>query len=257
MKAAAVHARSRAYQRALDSAHRVVDRALLGTMRWAIATSGGKDSTLLAHFVTQTAQRHDAEIVTEKDDLDYPGEEAYLRLLAHAWGATLRVVRPAISAAAFMAEQGRSGRHRAADDIHARSAALSRECFYSIIEQATAAYDVVLLGLRAEESGRRKRLRDTRGPVYDLKTGQRRGHPFMDWTGLDIYAYALTQGVPLLPLYQCIAFMHHREPWKVRKSWWLPAGSNTRHGGVSWLRHYYPSLYGLLCTWIPDARTYA
>ena len=47
--------------------------------------------------------------------------------------------------------------------------------------------------------------------------------------------------------------MHKSNPGAIRKSWWLPEGNAARHGGVAWLRHYYPSLYRTLAEWVPAA----
>lgn len=59
-------------------------------------------------------------------------------------------------------------------------------------------------------------------------------------------------GIELLPLYRCIGLMHRDEPWRLRKSWWLP-GAGAARGQVVWLRRYYPSLYSRLVSWIEGA----
>jgi len=256
MAAARIHARSVAHRRVVEQARRAVDQALVGASTACVMVSAGKDSTILAHVVTALMGRHDVTLVSEKDDLDYPGEEEYLRLLAAEWGATLRVVRPRVSPAEWIRSRGATRAHRAADDIHSRAAGLSKACFYRVVEAVNAEYDVVMLGLRAQESTVRRIVRHRRGLVYTLASGQRRANPLFDWRGLDLYAYAESHSIPLLPLYRCIAFMHERRPWDVRKAWWLPGGHSTRNGGVAWLKHYFPTLYDQLCEWIPGAPAY-
>jgi hypothetical protein len=91
------------------------------------------------------------------------------------------------------------------------------------------------------------------------KSGRRwswRAIPIADWRAIDVYAYAVSRGIELLPVYRCCAFMHAVEPWMLRKSWWLPGG-NSRFGQVAWLRRYWPSLYARLCSWMPEARQLA
>jgi len=47
--------------------------------------------------------------------------------------------------------------------------------------------------------------------------------------------------------------MHRDRPGAIRKSWWIPEGNAARHGGVAWLRRYYPSLYRTLVDLVPSA----
>ena len=206
----------------------------------------------MSHLVVVEMGAAHVELLSEKDDLDYPGEEAYVRELAAAWGAKLRVVRPELSPTSWLDEH--AGNMVAGEDIHSRRAGLALACFYKLMEEADRSYEAVMLGLRAEESGRRRALRKARGRCYPLKerAGQVRGLPIADWGGIDVYAYALSRGIELLPLYRCIGFMHADAPWLVRKSWWLP-GDSVALGGVAWLRRYYPSLYRTMQAWFPDA----
>jgi 3'-phosphoadenosine 5'-phosphosulfate sulfotransferase (PAPS reductase)/FAD synthetase len=113
----------------------------------------------------------------------------------------------------------------------------------------------VALGLRSEESGIRRRVREMRGRCFRLASGQLRCLPVADWSGLDVFAYAHSRNIELLPVYRCVALMHAREPWLIRKSWWLP-GSHAAQGGVVWLRRYYPSLYDKMCALFGDTWQY-
>lgn len=253
MLTAETHSRTSGYRRRLDTARRVVaDAAILG-LPSAVMWSAGKDSTALTHLVCVDAGMR-VTVYSEKDDLDYPGEEEYLTRLAAEWGVDLRIIRPAVSPAGWMAEHGRE--LQGSDDLHSRAAGLSKECFYGVVESATADAGLIYLGLRAKESHGRAMNTYQRGPLYQKRDGKWVCQPLAYWQGIDVYAYMMTHGIPFLPVYRCIAFMHNEEPWRVRKSWWVP-GASGRHGGVAWLRHYYPSLFRKLCGWIPDSRTLA
>lgn len=253
LKTAEVHAGTRAYKRHLDCAKSVVASFLAEAPNSAVMWSGGKDSTALAHLVTVTMGVR-LPLVSEKDDLDYPGELEYVQSLAQAWGGDLRVITPAKSPKRWIAEH--ASEFVGHEDMHSRAAGLSKECFYELVESATKQYDGILLGLRQHESAGRKMNRLTHGLVYSRKAGQLVGQPLGDWTGLDVYAYMVSHGIPFLPVYKCVALMDRDEPWRVRKSWWLP-GNHTRWGGVAWLRHYWPSLFDELVRLMPDARLFA
>lgn len=259
-RAAAVHARTRAFARRVEAARaaagRALDRAAArgGARPAAVMWSGGKDSTALAHLVAVGLGAGAAELVSEKDDLDYPGERAFVEGLARAWSARLRVLTPATSPAAWL--DAHAADLGPADDLHSRAAALSRACFYDLVEADNAGRPLVLLGLRAEESVGRWANRAARGLVYERRDGLLVGQPLADWCGLDVYAYHARHGLPLLDVYRCVGFLHRREPWRVRKSWWLPGAAGAR-GGVAWLRRYWPSLYRRLGGWWPTARSLA
>ena len=252
-----IHARQRDHQRRVDLARRRIGDALAAAPSWCVMWSGGKDSTALVHLACVDLG-HRLPVASEKDDLDYPGEEEYVLDLAAAWGLDLAVLRPPVSPRAWMAENAAT--LGAGDDLHSRAAGLSRACFYDVVERHGAAHDGVMLGLRQEESAGRRASRAAHGTLYRKAhpyraAGQWVSTPLADWTGLDVMAYLLTRTIPVLPVYRCLALAHAREPWRLRKSWWVPGG-HSRWGGAAWLRHYYPSLYHQLAAWMPDAGAY-
>lgn len=250
METAKAHSKTNLFKRRLAKARQVIADAAALRLPSAVMWSGGKDSTALTHLVCIDGGL-DPPVFSEKDDLDYPGEEEYVTLLARAWGLDLKIIRPAISPACWLAEHGHELEGSA--DIHSRAAGLSKDCFYSVVEKATADCGLLYLGLRAGESHGRAMNFYQRGSLYQRKDGKYVCTPLAAWQGIDVFAYMVMVGIPFLPVYQCIAFMHADEPWRVRKSWWVP-GASGRYGGVAWLRHYYPSLFRQLCRWIPQER---
>jgi 3'-phosphoadenosine 5'-phosphosulfate sulfotransferase (PAPS reductase)/FAD synthetase len=244
----AIHARTRLHARRIDEARRVIGDLLSQDTNPAVMWSGGKDSTALAHLAIRVCPG--LELVSEKDDLDYPGERQYVEDLAASWRARLTVLVPDVSPARWMEEHARE--IAIGGDMHGRAAGLSKACFYSVVERASRGR-AIMLGLRSEESAARRVNRATHGNLYRAR-GQWVATPIADWTGLDVYAYLLVNGIELLPLYRCIALMHSREPWRLRKSWWIQGAAGSM-GGVMWLRHYYPSLYAKLVEWSPRTQS--
>jgi 3'-phosphoadenosine 5'-phosphosulfate sulfotransferase (PAPS reductase)/FAD synthetase len=247
---AMMHFRSAAHRRRVDQAKRITSACLEAHPNSAVMWSGGKDSTALSHLVAVELGAK-VPLVSEKDDLDFDGEESYLQLLATDWDARLEILRPPISPRQWFAEHAVELGNGV--DIHSRAAALSKECFYSVVEADNKKRDAIFLGLRAAESKGRERNLAFNGHTYQRNDGLTICCPIGDWEGIDVYAYLLTHDIGLLPLYRCVALMHAREPWTVRKSWWIP-GAASSHGYTAWLRHYWPSLYRQLCDWMPQAR---
>lgn len=250
-----LHVRTWAYRRAVDSAKRIAEQSLSKASDPVVSWSGGKDSTALAYLLRRDLGA-DVLAASEKDDLDYPGEEAYVHELAAAWSLRLVIVRPPVSPLAWLLE--RRGGLSAGQDMHSRSAGLSRACFYGVMEQADEEHDVVFWGLRAAESGQRCALLTKKGTSYRLKSGLRRCAPLAHWTGLDVFAYLQHHGIEPLPVYRCCSFLpeHRVKPWLIRKSWWIP-GAHAAQGWAAWLKRYWPSLHAKLTEITYDATCYS
>lgn len=253
------HVTTRAFRQRHARALELARQALDLSPTPLLMVSGGKDSTALGELVCGELGARPPGL-SEKDDLDYPGEEEHLDQLGQRWGVEVKIVRPAVSLQGWLKEHGQG--LSASDDLHSRLSAFSQAGFYGVIEPHTRGCGVVLLGLRKEESRHRLVDRATHGPLHRWTSGPQAGTwracPLIDWTGLDVLAYCVSRGAPLLPLYRCIAFPpeYRQEPWRIRKSWWLP-GKSARWGGAAWLRRYYPSLFLRLCELFPDARSMA
>jgi 3'-phosphoadenosine 5'-phosphosulfate sulfotransferase (PAPS reductase)/FAD synthetase len=216
-----------------------------------VAWSGGKDSTALAHLVRVDCGVP-GRVVSIKDDLDFPGEVEYVTRLALRWGLDMKIVSPPFSLQQWLLDHPEVG---ALDDHWSRGAALSRAGFYPLVDALNANRSGVYLGLRTEESHGRKMNRARRGEIYEQASGQVVCQPLCDWRGLDVFAYLAENGVEPLHVYRCVRF--HRDPARVRKSWWLPCSAGRDVSGATWLRTYYPSLHRRLCELMPDARRLA
>lgn len=260
-RAALAHARTRLHARRVDEARRIAVDAMTADQSahvddWYVGWSAGKDSTALVHLLRVDLGMDDIAVMSVKDDLDFPGEEEYLTRWATAWGIRVDIVRPRFSLQDLLAARGED--LDASEDFHGRAAELSREGFYPIIDEYVkrTGRNRAFLGLRAEESFGRSRNVAMNGVTYTRKSdGVTVCQPLARWTGLDVFGYLLSREIEPLHVYRCLA-LHHGDAGRVRKSWWVP-GANTRHGGMVWLRRYYPSLHRKLCELLPSAGRYA
>lgn len=258
MRTCRIHQRTQGFRTVVDRARRVAGEALAKASKPSLGWSAGKDSTALTHLVVVgLGAGSTVRVFSEKDDLDFPGEEDYVTTWAARWGADLHILRPVVSPSAWLDEH--AGTMSGSDDIHSRAAGLSKACFYPTVTAAEEGHDLSFLGIRAEESGDRLALRATRGLHYRLKSrpGLSRCIPLGDWRGIDVYAYLLLHDIDPLHVYTCIGWwdMTRREPWLIRKSWWV-GGAHSIYGWVAWLRHYWPSLWAKYQRWFRDARSF-
>jgi len=247
-RACRAHAATAVHLRRVERARRTVEEMAARRPEAVVAWSGGKDSTAMLHMVHAAGVPY-AGAMSEKDDLDFPGEEAYVRGIASACGVRLDVLRPPFSVQEWLAAHPVDPR----DDQHGRGAALSKAAFYEVVEAYHAARGRpgVYLGLRTAESRARNVNRAAHGVIYTKRNGETVCTPLADFADIDVYAYLFAHDIPLLDVYRCVRL--DERPGRVRKSWWLPAGEAGRRGGMVWLRVYYPSLYRRLCELVGGA----
>lgn len=243
-----LHAQTRQHQRMVERARGVVADMQRVAPQAYVACSGGKDSTAMVHLVAECGVK--ARVMSVKDDLDYPGEEEFVRRLCSRVGLDVDILHPPFSLQQWIVDHAAD--LVADEDMHSRSAEFSKAAFYDVIEGYRKASGTpgVYLGLRKHESYGRLLNRVTHGALYQKKeTGEWVATPLADWTGRDVFAFLFARSAEILPVYSCCARL---EPERIRKSWWIP-GSHSRHGGMVWLRTYYPSLFQRLKTWLPEA----
>lgn len=260
-RAALSHSRTRLHSRRLEQARRVLGAFIEDRTEdaCAIGWSAGKDSTALAHLVAQEAGADASriEFFSVKDDLDFPGEEEYLRDLSIEWKirSRLRILRPGFSLVEYL--RTHSVEIDSTEDLHGGASRFAKKAFYDVLARyrSESRRNAVLLGLRAEESTARTWNLRRRGKIYHIP-GEDRWvcQPLVHWKGIDVFAYLLSREIQPLPLYRCISY-HEGDPSHVRKSWWIP-GAHTCTGGMAWLRRYYPSLHFRLVSIFPESAAY-
>lgn len=253
-----LHIKTNKYAKTIEVAREVIRQALFmidsANLIARVAWSAGKDSTAMVALISDVCRsqsRKPVRAMSIKDDLDFPGEEKYLYEVAAKIGVEVDIVRPRHSLQEWVLS--RQDEIAPGEDIHRRSSELSKKGFYSVIEEYDTQNDVMcaFLGLRSDESKGRLLNRASRGPIYWPKNGKMVVQPICDWSGLDVFAYLREIGIDPLPLYRCVRL--HKEPWRVRKSWWLPGLSGCSGQGV-WLRTYYPSLFNKMTELLPHHR---
>jgi 3'-phosphoadenosine 5'-phosphosulfate sulfotransferase (PAPS reductase)/FAD synthetase len=220
---------------------------------WRLMWSGGKDSTAMVHLAAHAGVGA-VRAVSVKDDLDFPGEEEYVRARAIEWSVDVEILHPPCSLVGLVSES--SDAFVPGADIHGRGALLSRVGFYPLLRSHRMEHGNyhIALGMRAAESRQRTMNRATHGITYRKKDGQLVCQPIADWGDLDVYAYLFHHDIEVLPLYRCVRLSE--SPGRVRKSWWLPGRSATQ-GGTIWLRTYYPSLFSRLRDMAPQHNIFA
>lgn len=244
-----LHAETYSFRKKVDAAAEVIDKYANMGVKSYLSVSGGKDSTAMAHLVNTTCG-YDYLVVSEKDDMDFPGEREFMVELCEKFDYRLEILTPTRS----LWEVAQTVDFT--EDIHSKGTEFSDENFYGLLRefQRKNGYDGVFLGLRAEESKIRQWNRKKRGHIYENKDwNQWVCCPLVDWTARDVFAYLFANDVPILDVYFKTKFVG--TPEKIRKSWVLPS-AQASEGQAVWLKYYYPELFDRLSMINPKMRSY-
>lgn len=116
------------------------------------------------------------------------------------------------------------------------------------------------VGLRADESRARTWYRRMWGADHrNMKDGTHQVCPLLEWTGLDVYAYIVSRGLPIHPYYQA-AFEGSRgtvpDPARLRVDLGITPSIIAANGGMTFIRRVYPKMFAELAAIRPELNRY-
>jgi len=229
-----LHSRSHAFRRMVAEAEAVL-REAGSCASFALSWSTGKDSTAAVHIARSIMP--DAPILIQFDDCDWPTKRPYAERIAKSLGWAYTAVEPGFS----VWDRARTAR-LGDEELCAQTHDLTRDSFLRPLDEARAELgcDGVVLGLRIAESRARKLNLAGRGPIYETVSGGWRCNPLWRWSATDVFAYHVSHGLEINPLY-----FNNRlhAPEDIRLSWALPTPGGLRHGDMEHMRIYWPEQY--------------
>lgn len=180
---AAQWATTAAYRRAVHTARATIRAALATSRNPLVSYSGGKDSTALVHLVRRDAP--DVLVLHWDYGRAFVPAPVHAEIVANARALGVRRLR--IETSPAYAREGRRARN-----------VLGRHLLGRLLPRlAREGYDLDFVGLRAEESLKRRRriaAGRTAGPLREC-------WPLATWRWLDVLAYLVEHDLPLLSLY--------------------------------------------------------
>lgn len=243
-----VHANTSAFQRKVEKSKNIIEEFLSIGAKSYSSLSGGKDSTAMTHLIASVNK--DVQIVSQKDDMDFPGEKEFVKMIAGICNMGISVIEPKESLWDILESFDFT------EDVHSSGTDFSERFFYGVLRahQKEKNYKGAFLGLRAEESkGRAMNAKVNRYIYYNLSWGQLICQPIIEWSAKDVFGYLFKHNLPILPLYFQTKFVG--SPEKIRKSWVLPSAQSSQ-GQATWLKYYYPEIFNRLAKINPKIRCY-
>jgi len=199
------------------------------------AFSGGKDSSACLALLARIG-RTDIPVLTQADDLDWPEKRAHChRVVAGLGFHDYTYAEAPASALAQLAVM----------DGVTTARIREREVFWAVVRAFIGARTRtgVILGLRAAESRRRRFVRRRYGRCYRTRgDGLWRCLPVADWSGVDVFALLVAEGVPWFHLYDRDRY---QPPHEHRLAWLLNPAFLHR-GVAAELRRDYPAHFARL-----------
>ena len=223
------------YKRQIKSAITIINRAKSLNKKFMICWSGGKDSTVMTHLVKSIW--HDCPITVQFDDCDWPEKKDYIDRICNKFKWKINKAIPDFSIWEY-AKINRIGYV----NFCSKDNKLTKEGFLKPLNdmRKKLGCDGSFIGLRKEESNRRKRGQKYNGNIYTLKTGEIICTPVIHMNVKTIFAYHVVNDIEINPCYFHNAF---DDPEEIRLSWFLPTIYRYSKGEPEYMKKYYPELY--------------
>lgn len=237
------------YKRRIEESQKIISETLDKVEKPYIAFSGGKDSTVLTHFITQKMGYKDILLFSQKDDCDFPEEKEYTENLIKIWNLNCEIVEPEESVWDYIISHKMS----IDKDIHTHTHELTKKFFIECINKFIKKHnpDCVFMGLRNQESRARRMNYYIKGVTYSTKYDNLiHCNPLSLWKVEDIFSYLITNDIPIMPIYKKANSIKEAE--EIRIAWWLPSGIHISFGYVLFLRTEYPELYEKIRQYFPE-----
>lgn len=220
-----------AMRRRIDRARDEIAEALRAIPNPYVAFSGGKDSLVTLALVRE--QQPDIAVIWSDDELEYPEQPGYITGLARDWGLNLTVTL------GYALHGGWFWPWR--DAPFWREPLPGAVAVGERLETWAPAhgYGGTILGLRRQESARRRTYMRVRGTLHDTVATGWRCNPIADWSVGDVWALIAGWDLPVNPVYDRLAAagierqMQRVGPLPLSPGWVLRAA--------------YPQLWRALC----------
>lgn len=189
--------RLRATQRRVDRARAEIAEALHVIPHPYLAFSGGKDSLVTLALVRE--QRPHIPVIWSDDELEYPEQPAYVAGLAALWGLNLTVTLGHARHGGWFDpwqqepywREPLPGALRVNENLETWA--------------PRQGYGGTILGLRRQESAKRRTYMRARGTLHDTVATGWRCNPIADWSVDDVWALIAGWDLPYNPVYDRLA----------------------------------------------------
>lgn len=247
-----LHARLPRFKRRVERTLQFIEQALSTIPSdMIISFSGGKDSTVMLDLVRRV--KPDTPAVFVDSGAEFPETLEFIAQTPNVktYYPELSILEMFRMVDAYGYAGGEYG-----NEYHWSSGAVLNCLIIEPMDRARKELDAAghFIGLRAEESVRRRLVGKTKGKLFQAKAGDWRCYPLMDWTTQDIWSYIAQRDLAYNAVYDRLAELGvERE--HARMSTY--ACARTRHYG-EWviLKRGWPELFNRFAAEFPEVRSF-
>ena len=244
-----LHSRLASYRRKVERAQQAIREGLKMMENPYVALSWGKDSEVTTHLAI--AERPHVRVMFINGGCGYPETYALRDRLVPEWDLNyIEINSQTEHWADYLRRRGLG-----VDLDPAKGTRIAKTSWAVKFARANE-HDGVIMGLRAEESGRRKIALLRGGVLYRVKA-DRLWHccPLAWWSVRDVWAYIVEHDLPYNGLYDHCDAVFPRE--SLRGGAWTSTLGANYNGRLVWLRKYYPDLWARFAAEFPEIRQYS
>jgi len=245
------HAESASFKKKVRKTREVIDEflSIKGNSKVYCAWSTGKDSTALLHLILQVNQH--IRVMSQNDDIDTDEIRSYRDKIVDSFSIKVDEVSTEYKILDFIKDYGID----ITEDICSHGTTMSDTLFYKPIENYRKENNFTgyFFGLRRHESKAREKNFLSRGHIYRKKNKAFVCQPLAEWTARDVFAYLVSNNIPINPIYFFTKFK--KSPEYIRSNYLLP-GSFSNKGEAAWIKHYFPEIFNKLIEVCPKILAY-
>jgi 3'-phosphoadenosine 5'-phosphosulfate sulfotransferase (PAPS reductase)/FAD synthetase len=254
-----LHARLSSYRRLVSRTLDFVRNVIETSERPYIACSWGKDSLCVLHLALQIKQDVDVIWVTTDRFDEWPDIERVAGDIIRCYPSMRLHKAQAMPITDCYRRVGHF--YIFAETLEEQQA--DRDYSRSFVRAITGkaqelGCDCALIGLRKDESKRRRLLLTYRGhDIYAKTHAIREAFPIADWTGRDVWAYILSNNIPYPALYDMAQDRETARNGAMFAANIQERGAERHYAGqLAALKHMYPELFNEFAAEFPEVRLY-
>jgi len=253
-----LYSRLERHQNVLTRSKKLIETVVAECQRPYVAASFGKDSLCLLHMAAGIKPYIDAIYVRCGEFDDWPDIDRVIDEFVARYPVTLHETK-AMSIVECYRKVGQFYIYPDTPEKKRADAEYARSFMNAIKTKAQGlGCDCALVGLRKEESKRRRILLNTRGnDMYAKSNRIREVFPLSDWTGRDVWAYIYANDIPYPNLYDLSDDRERARNGAMFAANIQRRGAELHYAGqLALLKKMYPDLFARFAAEFPDVRLY-
>lgn len=244
------YAQTKIYKEKINKTIKFISEVLEKHNNPYVAFSTGKDSLCMLSMIYNISPK--VKVMFHDSGVELPESYNQIKKICDFWDLNLNIINSPVNVLEIY--KSKNGIFQGNCEDIAFTSAMMNPIRNWVKENS---HDLSFIGLRKEESSRRRKMLNTFGNYFYCKSNSiYECFPLSNWKGEDIWAYIFSNNI--LENFIHPAYYKDRlveDPAKIRVSWFCDPAMATR-GSFLWLKIYYPEIWNMLINMFPEMKSY-